>query len=225
MHPDTTSQLAKLRGELLRTTEADLARRSRSRTHRLALVSALLLAGLSVTAWAETRPSASDVAPVLTHKETTGDKIPKLHQPAGAPSFIPSSARLITHTAGSSSWVVVNASGDLCVVTKLAAHPTQTNWGCSPPVAVAGSAFRDLGISMTSTSPSARPWLGIIDGLVRPDIASVRVTFDDGQTEQATPNSDGGFAIDETQRASGGAPMIVEALTADGTVTDSTKVG
>jgi hypothetical protein len=111
----------------------------------------------------------------------------------------------------------MNERGDLCVVIKVAARPTETRWSCSPPVMIAEHAFRDLGISMISASPIARPWLGVVEGLVRQDVATVRITFEDGAVEQVSPNADGGFILDRSRTGTGGPPTQITALSAGGT--------
>jgi hypothetical protein len=224
---DPTADLARIRYELHGAAAADLARRARSRTRRLAATALVLVAGLGVGAWAATRPTAGDVAPLLQRPATPGDTLvlPTVGSGSGIAALQTGSARLLDQTPGATTWVMTNASGELCVVTRVAVRPTQTTWGCGAPSVAAASVFRALGVSMTSASPDARPWQGVLSGLVRPDVAALRVTFEGGRVERVAPNADGGFIADETSAIQGGPPLEVVALSRAGSVLESYALG
>lgn len=217
---DPTADLARIRHELHGAVAADLARRARSRTRRIAATGLVLVAGLGVGAWAATQPDAGQVAPLLQRPATPGDALtlPTVAAGSGIAGLVTGSARLLAQTSGATIWAMTNANGDLCVVTRVAVRPTQTTWGCESPSVAAPNVFRFLGTTMTSSSPAARPWQGALTGLVRADVAGLRVTFEGGRVDRVTPSADGGFIVDETHAIQGGPPLEVVALSSTGAV-------
>ena len=200
------------------------------RHRRIPLVGAILvvIVGASAMAWASSRdtPSATSVAPVLNRPAQPADSLPagaRVNGPDGA--LEPSTARRVVQASGVDAWVLQDVNGQLCDVVKIAAQSNEMRVGCSPPSMVSSHAFRSLGISMVSTSPTARPWLGVVEGLVRGDVVAVSVTFGDGHTQQVAPNASGGFVVDDSKSGSSEPPTLVTALAADGSQLESYAIG